>query len=426
MPSFDCFGRRLPSSTSADVFIEFSQRVPRQRAHQVRRSLGLLILAPAFLCLFPDVGRWRPMLPDRGLAALALLDVAAPKPWKVGSWNQHRKSSYFQKDCIWIPKLLDGNAKSAVFDAISKSEVTYSPMEIQLWAKSCDLVGVQEADPLFTDALGPDLREFVVQGDNDRDGRGMIVESASAALLPPDIRELRREVATVGFLISRGKRVCRNFVVILLERKSDGQQLVFSSIHLHPPSQMSSSYFEYLEPLKQAITTLSTPNLDGKLSIPVLLVGDFNVEPEEFVSMTDDDEVWQQLRPVPVEGGCTAHCTNPSERGDFALSSGGQWTGRALGDSGFGAYERFADEYTNSLSSSICLGRAAKHLTDAGNACDTVLGGSTSMPALRSAKTAVHHELQRAARAQHRKGIFTSDHRPISFHGILSESVQAS
>ena len=88
----------------------------------------------------------------------------------------------------------------------------------------------------------------------------------------------------------------RDHSIALVEH--DGQQLVVSSVHLHPPEMISKTmqYTKYLEPLERAVTSLAGVNKDGKLQSPCLLLGDFNIAPEQFRQMASmTSGFWGQL-----------------------------------------------------------------------------------------------------------------------------------
>jgi len=263
--------------------------------------------------------------------ALATAGVV-PRPWLVASWNQHRKSSYLQKDCPWITKLQNlGNSRDIINAAIENAHVEYSPLEIQQWAEGYEVVAVQEMDPLFRAALGERLSAQLLHGDNDRDGRGIEVESTSALLLHPDsgIRPLRTEQALLQFSTRPRVTVQRDHTVVLVERPFDGRRMVFCSVHLHPPQMIErarTGYLKYLAPLRTAIERAaaggdsaverdSGSTLGGLGGVGCFLVGDFNVSPEEFRSRTQHCDFWNKFNVCVPDGGETASPTNPCGTG---------------------------------------------------------------------------------------------------------------
>lgn len=111
---------------------------------------------------------------------------------------------------------------------------------------------------------------------------------------------LRKESAVLRFRAGgrAGRRtVSRDQSIALVEK--DGQQLVISSVHLHPPGMISGpsgpTYTEYLEPLRLAVESLAGLSPDGVLQTPCLLLGDYNIAPEQFQQMTSTVDFWKQL-----------------------------------------------------------------------------------------------------------------------------------
>lgn len=382
-----------------------------------------------------------------------------PAPWLVASWNQHRKSSYLQKDCSWISRLLAlGHSKAAINGVVSETRVEYSPLEVQQWVGGYDVIALQEVDPLLHSALGPSLAGELIHGHPDRDGRGIVVNSTAALLLHPGrgLKAIRSERTTLQ-LRSRvgGKLVSRDHMAVLVERVTDGQRAVFCSVHLHPPSQIEScgkKYLRYLEPLQNAISR-SGAATGTEVQLPCFLVGDFNVAPAEFLARTDGDPFWRQFEVCTAEGGDTAHCTNPAASGDFALSLGGVWQGAALGQPDFSAYERYVERVTVTANRRLRLTGALEACRRAAISCEDALahvgsvapspGGeagneqnhvagqphaaepalATALDASRRGQRRLTQQLNGVLARRHRKGILTSDHRPLQFAGYLPLAV---
>jgi len=420
------------------------------RAHLAKATvLALIVLAlstPGRGIRGAD-GHWR----FASLSALAFSEH--PAPWVIASWNQHRKSSYLQKDCSWISRLQAlGNARAAVNEAIEAIDVEYSPLEIQEWAGDYDLVAIQEADPLFCAALGPDLSRDLIQGSPDRDGRGVRVDSATALLLKQGrgIRAVQSEHAQLTIPMRRGCLATRDHVAVLVERESDGQVAVFCSVHLHPPGQVERAgleYLDYLLPLRAAIgTAAEVSELGSRFHAPCFLVGDFNVDPEEFKARTQEDPFWSAFDVCIPDGGHTAHVSNPCASGDFAIVAGGVWQGRALGAPDFSGYERYVDRITAAANAQIHGADALQIFKRAVASCQkaasglhhsglmTELGGQVQRNEWQPAELMVHKalstlqggqrqlnkELRQWRTRRHRKGIMSSDHRPLHFTGCIS------
>eukprot|EP00438_Fugacium_kawagutii_P024931 Skav213188 [mRNA] locus=scaffold2826:52602:53174:+ [translate_table: standard] len=122
---------------------------------------------------------------------------------------------------------------------------------------------------------------------------GQKVISRCAAVILAGAKCLRKESALLRFRAGR-RTVSRDQSIALVEK--DGQQLVISSVHLHPPGMISGgTYMEYLEPVRQAVESLAGLSPDGVLQTPCLLLGDYNVAPEQFQQMTSTMEFWKQL-----------------------------------------------------------------------------------------------------------------------------------
>eukprot|EP00913_Durusdinium_trenchii_P017824 g16749.t1 len=302
-----------------------------------------------------------------------------------------------------------------------------------------------EADPLFCEALGQFL---VLRGENDRDGRGVEVESCSALILH-NAKCLRTESAILSApsLGRRTRRASRDHLVTLLERPAGrepaepaepAERLVVCSVHLHPPQMFLTkglTYEKYLDPLRRAIESLAglngTENEGVTLQTPCLLLGDFNLDPEHFERLTKGLPFWKQFQMV-LPLGETAHHSNPSRRGDFALATGGQWKGRALGDEGFRAFERHARETLEALSGDILQESyvkaeqsckdAMKWLRRAQRGAQTGHLPELPLEQLSSARVA----LQRASRSLRnpriRRTLLNSDHRPLRFDGTLQQA----
>eukprot|EP00929_Paragymnodinium_shiwhaense_P076488 TRINITY_DN39335_c0_g1_i1.p1 TRINITY_DN39335_c0_g1~~TRINITY_DN39335_c0_g1_i1.p1 ORF type:complete len:473 (-),score=80.52 TRINITY_DN39335_c0_g1_i1:77-1495(-) len=434
------------------------QRPARGRSWQV---LPLLVLSVALTSA--SLRLW----------CLAFAVGTGSLPWSVASWNQHRKSSYKQKDCIWIKRLgKAGLSRDEINKALDETPVQYSPLEIQSWMYDYDVVAVQEADPLLAEALDEKLRASVLRGGDDRDGRGELVESASGLILNPerDLEVVFQTSAVLKLRLHRGKTASRDHLVALVRRESDGELLVFCSVHLHPKPmvrQAQVKYLDYLRPLRLAIQEAQAegrrilgPEADGEFDIPLFLTGDFNIDPDHFGDQTATDDFWGNLEILVAAGGDSAHASNPAVRGDFALSSGGIWTGRSLGCESFAAFERYADLFTRNVGARAKW-RPAKEKTqyamaasqEALRAARSALKplqqlrgcastGQALRPALSSAGDAAtaasldaslaqaglamrrgSNEAQRSLAAarlvKHRKGLLTSDHRPTRWEGFL-------
>mmetsp|Transcript_85093 Transcript_85093/g.264375 ORF Transcript_85093/g.264375 Transcript_85093/m.264375 type:complete len:322 (+) Transcript_85093:34-999(+) len=309
---------------------------------------------------------------------------------------------------------------------------------------------MQEVDPPLRAALGPDLAEGLIQGRPDRDGRGVKVDSATALLLRPGggLRSVEREHALLKVPTRRGSPPAgRDHVAVLVGRERDGQAAVFCSVHLHPPGQIERggmSYWDYLEPLRRAIERVAAvPETGSGLAAPCFLVGDFNVAPEEFISLTRSHPFWGCFAACAPEGGDTAHETNPSVRGDFAIISGGRWHGQALGPPDFRSFERYADLVTATADSQIRLPKLVPALEQAVAACQRAALGlrhagphaepdgphrsdpvkpllDKALSSLRRAQQQLGVRRERSLTRRHRKGLLTSDHRPLHFEGYTS------
>ena len=178
-------------------------------------------------------------------------------------------------------------------NALTDLKVSYSPAELQRWASGYDIVAIQEADPLFCEALGA-LNQCMVRGQNDFDGRGMEVESCSALILR-NVECLRQESATLSFKPRRGVTVSREHFAVLVERP-DGEQLVLCSVHLHVADMIRQrmKLVEYLEPLRAALESAAGQRGDGLLRTPCVLLGDFNMDPAAFEELSTEDPFWKQ------------------------------------------------------------------------------------------------------------------------------------
>lgn len=330
-----------------------------------------------------------------------------------------------------------GGARPKIIKAVQEVRAEYSPLEIRSWVDGYDVVAIQEADPAFREALGAHLGPKLVRGDDDRDGRGIQVESCSALLIHPDsgIRVLSQERALLQFPARRRGRVSREMVVALVERESDGQRLVLCSVHIHPPQQVENAgadYIKYLRPLGQALQAAAGVGPD---QVPCLVLGDLNVSPEEFAQRTAGDDFWRQLQASVPEGGNTAYPSNPNARGDFALCSGGTWSGRSLGSEDFGSFERYAREVTKAAQWRMQLPGGAASMSSLVRA-EEAEGGprlgtrrlgaripSEAGDSLTTTRRCLERALKQAGDVRHRKGLLTSDHRPLSFIGWLGEAV---
>jgi len=291
-----------------------------------------------------------------------------------------------------------------------------------------DIVAVQEADPLFLEALG-DAGGSIIHGEDDRDGRGIQVQSCTAIILPK-ARCLRKESAVLSFRLRRAL-VSRDHSIALVEH--DGQQLVVCSVHLHPPEMISKAmqYTKYLEPLEQAVTSLAGVNKDGKVQTPCLLLGDFNIAPEQFRQMTSmTSGFWGQFQVVQPAGGATAHLSNPCEWGDFALATGGAWQGRALGSDTFHAFETHAARIEKVLAEDILMEGYKQAEQCCQDAKEWLLRSpSSSKSKVESLEHLSHARvaLQRASRQLGRRPLLrrtllNSDHRPLYFNSVMTDA----
>ena len=200
------------------------------------------------------------------------------------------------QDCVWVSRLQRlGYHKQDIVDAIADLKVRYSPGELQRWASGYDVVAVQEADPLFCEALGT-LSLRMVRGRNDLDGRGVQVESCSALILR-NAECVCQQSAVLSFKPNRRVTVSREHFVVRVERQNDGEQLVICSVHFHVPSMISRSRItlaDYLQPLRAALESVAGQGADGRLQVPCLLLGDFNMDPSMFKQLSHDDPFWKQ------------------------------------------------------------------------------------------------------------------------------------
>mmetsp|Transcript_7323 Transcript_7323/g.26616 ORF Transcript_7323/g.26616 Transcript_7323/m.26616 type:complete len:502 (-) Transcript_7323:219-1724(-) len=386
------------------------------------------------------------------------------EPWKVAAWNQHRKSSYLQKDCVWISKLVDaGYIRNDINTAIEEVGVEYSPKEMQDWVNSYDVALVQEFDPLLRDALGEKLCRNLICGANDFDGRGIEVESSTGMLLNPEsgLESIGVEHAKLAFRTTNFRgvsiRVSRELVVVRVRRASDGQEAVFCSLHLHPPGQVEASggsYLRYLEPLERAVLAAAGATPPGAeageeaevcFPVPCFLAGDFNMDPVDFRERTCESAFWRAFELREPGGEKTAHRSNPATRGDFAASAGpsgpGTWTSSALGPEDFGPFESYAADVTRAAEGLIQLklgqvklevGLRAleRSVLDVQDLCSEDALASANRAAMREALEACRKSVASAVRClkretrikkakRQRKGIHTSDHRPLHFEGSL-------
>ena len=189
-----------------------------------------------------------------------------------------------------------GYHKQDIVDAIGDLKVRYSPGELQRWASGYDIIAIQEADPLFCEALGT-LSLRMLRGQNDLDGRGVQVESCSALILR-NAECVCQQSAVLSFKpFGRRVTVSREHFVVRVERPNDGEQLVICSVHLHVPSMISRSRItlaDYLQPLRDALESVAGKGGDGRLEVPCLLLGDFNMDPSMFNQLAHDDPFWKQ------------------------------------------------------------------------------------------------------------------------------------
>eukprot|EP00425_Heterocapsa_triquetra_P020471 CAMPEP_0195135956 /NCGR_PEP_ID=MMETSP0448-20130528/153378_1 /TAXON_ID=66468 /ORGANISM="Heterocapsa triquestra, Strain CCMP 448" /LENGTH=117 /DNA_ID=CAMNT_0040174121 /DNA_START=36 /DNA_END=385 /DNA_ORIENTATION=+ len=113
-----------------------------------------------------------------------------------------------------------GHPRDEIMRAITDLTVTYSPLELRQWAQRYDVIAVQEVDPPFLEALGEPMRSSILRGDNDRDARGVVVDSFAGLVLHPDrgTRVVRDKHAKLSFRSRSGRPVTRDMVAALLER----------------------------------------------------------------------------------------------------------------------------------------------------------------------------------------------------------------
>ncbi|CAE8606038.1 unnamed protein product [Polarella glacialis] len=356
--------------------------------------------------------------------------ASGPRPWAVAAWNQHRKSSYLQKDCVWIGRLgAMGHGKHEINEAVQSLSVEYSPAEIQRWVSDYDAVAVQEADPLFCNALGDELQGQLIRGANDRDGRGVEVESVASLLLPPNagLRSVKQQGALLRFRPRAGVTVSRELQAVLVERPEDGQRLVICSVHFHMPESLERArlkYVEYLRPLQKAVEAVAGLSKSKELRTSCLLLGDFNVDPEDFRRRTQADAFWRQFQPMVPEGGNTAHGSNPCARGDFALvAGGGQWQGRSLGSPDFDSFERHAARISQTASQRMKLHTALQSCLQRRQ--ESSRGSQPEAQELDTERR-LRQELRSAASTPLRRSLMNSDHRPLHFVGVLPTTKEAS
>lgn len=325
-----------------------------------------------------------------------------------------------------MPQLLQqGYSRKDIVAAIDRLQVYYSPLELQRWVADHDLVAVQEADPSFLDALAD---ADIIRGADDRDGRGIQVESCTALILPK-ARCVRSENAVLQFAM-RMRTVSRDHSIALVE-DGKGQRLVVCSLHLHPPEMIRNNrgprYKQYLEPLQQAVESLAGVE-DGLLQTPCLLLGDFNVSPEHFQQLTSTVDFWRQFHVVqPAES--TAHRSNPCSCGDFALAAGGTWRGRALGSDDFRAFEKHTERVFKVLGDDLMLDRykkAEQCCQEARNwllhpPLDAESQQELPLEQLSNARVALQSAIRKLGRRPTlRRTLLNSDHRPLCFDSIVS------
>jgi len=329
-----------------------------------------------------------------------------------------------QQNCPWIAQLLQaGHSKNDISRAIDALPVQYSPIELQEWAGNYDIVAVQEADMSFRTSVGDAISSSAIFGQNDVDARGIEVEAYTALAFPRGgVKTLRQERTKLVVGRRRGVPAARDHVAVLVERESDGQQVVFCSVHLHPSSmirQGTTSYLQYLRPLQRAIERAALiPGSEGSqgLQVPCFLVGDFNDDPDGFRSRTGADPFWSQFELAVPEGGDTAHSSNPAVRGDFAICAGGAWRGRCLGSTDFGAFERHAGRVVHAADQYV---RLDKELSAAQQQVASASGAK--LASWQRQERRLRRELEQLLARQLRRSILSSDHRPLSFTGIPAQ-----
>lgn len=335
-----------------------------------------------------------------------------------------------------------GHGKPEICKAVEAIELAYSASEIQAWASDYEAVAVQEVDPLFRTALGAELEGQLICGSNDFDGRGIEVESSTGLLLSAQhgLRAVCSETAWLRLPLRRGMEASREHVVVLAERPEDGQQLVLCSVHLHVPAMLDAhrqSYLKYLQPLRAAIEAVAGLTPSGALNRGCLLLGDFNIHPDDFRRRTESDPFWNQFQLAVPEGGETAHRSNPCACGDFAVAAGegSSWTGRSLGSPSFSSFEQHAAKMTRAAARRMRMSQVLQRCEEASEAARRAASelsplaedphqhdGALVLRQLESVGLLLQRAERRLRRelrstATLRRGLSDSDHRPLHFVG---------
>jgi len=400
--------------------------------------------------------------------------------WRIGSWNQHRVGSYAQRNCPWIAPLQRLGAPKADTSELLKSlPVDYDVIELHGWLSACDAVAVQEVDDAFRDVIRcMPAAGTLIESARHVDGRGVEVDCTVAVLARDGVDVISVERAEVVLPISGGRRgyARRSHAAVLLRKAGqevgDGLPVVLMSLHLHPPRMVDESgiaYLEYIAPLKDALQRLLTATSS---SVALALVGDFNTTPEDFLARTSGDMFWSQFAPEASSNGATAHHSNPCRVGDFGVfgvihsngvdgeataqaldSKAGVWSCIAGGDADFAAFEHYCDEVVSSVMARLASKRIERDVGSAQSALQRALASLVEGPrrppppatqapdaeavvrprqppppppserrtTLREALRHLEDFRQSSAPAVRRlrRGLLTSDHRPLVFHGRL-------
>lgn len=398
--------------------------------------------------------------------------------WRIGSWNQHRVGSYAQRNCPWIAPLQSLGAPKAETSELLKSlPVDYDVHELHGWLSACDAVAVQEVDDAFRDVMRcTPAAGTLTESARHVDGRGVEVDCTVAVLVRDGVDVISVERGEVVLPISGRRRgyARRSHAAVLLRKAEEegegGLPVVLMSLHLHPPRMVDESgiaYLEYIAPLKEALQRLLTATSS---SVALSLVGDFNTTPEDFLARTSGDKFWTQFTPAASSNGATAHHSNPCRVGDFGVfgviqshevdgkatapefdSKVGVWSCTASGDADFAAFEHYCDEVVSSVMARLASKRIERDVDSAQSALQRALASLLEVPrrppppamqalaseavvrprqppppppsdgrtALREALRHLEAFRQSSAPAVRRlrRGLLTSDHRPLVFLG---------
>lgn len=417
--------------------------------------------------------------------------VRGSSQWHIGSWNQHRVGSYAQRNCPWIAPLRNlGASKDETGELLKSLPLDYDVSELHSWLGACDAVAVQEVDNAFREVMrSAPTAGTLTESARHVDGRGMEVDCTVAVLARDGVDVIGVERGEIVLPISGGRRgyARRSHAAVLLRKAHSkaggGLPVVLVSLHLHPPRMVDESgiaYLEYIAPLKEALQRLLAATSS---SVELALVGDFNTTPEDFRTRTSGDRFWSRLTPAVCSDGATAHQSNPCRIGDFGVfgviepdgtagsamalepdSKVGAWSCTAGGDSNFAAFEHYCDEVVSSVMARLSNQRAER---DVGSALCSLQRALTSLAeaaprrppppvtrtlaprgaAVRSRQppppppplerwTALREALRHLEDFRRssapvgrslRRGLLTSDHRPLVFRGgALEDRHQAS